>query len=234
MATVALQHVRYMYSNSTRKMNKQIISPKGSILSDEKYEEIPKLANDGKQIWQVFFLPVDVNGSCPTIVAFCPFTKVFGMGCDVLEASKTWCSNAKKRFGKSFSIPKYLFTSRKVWYGVNRRQQLLDDPLDIATSSESLSGSGDQNVGDLTSEIPIFILDFNFIEDAVAVSPKTLKYVEGSINEWKSNYSTQNLLQFLPSFWMEWRVQCTPIMEVTSFPSNATRERETLTPNYIN
>jgi len=234
MAAIAIQHIGHLYTAG--KMNKQIIiNAKETILPhDGKYEEIPK-SRAGKQIWQVFYLPLDLlNGICPQVVAFCPFTKVFGIGNDIREASRSWSTNAKKRFGKPFLIPKYLSTSRKVYYGVNRRPlnlPLQDDPLDITTSSESLTGSGEEIAADISEDIPIFILDFSFVEDAVAVCPKTLKYVDGSINEWKNN-SPQNSPKFLPSIWMEWRVQCTPIMEVNQ--SNTSRERETLTPNSIN
>src|SRR4051812_5239715 len=71
-------------------------------------------------IWQVFFLPKDGPNSIDSpLVAFCPFTHVFAEGNDLRDAACKWIAAAKKKFPgakASFSIPKYNYISRKVWY----------------------------------------------------------------------------------------------------------------------
>src|SRR5690349_21758911 len=69
--------------------------------------------------WQVFFLPqYETPSKVKSFIAFCPFTGIKATGTSTATAAKAWLKLAKKNYPDcAFSIPKYLITSCKVWFG---------------------------------------------------------------------------------------------------------------------
>jgi len=161
-------------------------------------------------MWQVFFLPKeDVS-----FTAFCPFTKITAQGYSINEAARLWTKQAKKIYNLSFNIPKYMLTNRKVWYG----------------EYSQISG------GD--SSIPLYLIDFNFLHKVVGFCPNTKTIIE--------SISNREAFEELPSklinnnnnlvngsvMWMDWKVNCTPVMHCRN--ANDKFHRDSLTPHCIN
>ena len=68
--------------------------------------------------WQVIFLPADCVPAPAAYTALCPFTGVRATAPTIPLAAYAWVKEARRRFPDHiFSIPKYILTTRKVWYG---------------------------------------------------------------------------------------------------------------------
>lgn len=115
-----------------------------------------KLDSKNPPLYQVFFLP-KTNVNHPTsLVAFCPFTMIFAEGKSIQEAANKWIKAAKKLYPGTFTIPRYLLTSRKIYYGAG--------------------GDG---------AAPLFMIDYKDSEYAIAVDPNSLETLMGKVEEWQ-------------------------------------------------
>jgi hypothetical protein len=151
--------------------------------------------------WQVFFLPkADVLDSNSSFIAFCPFTKVIAEGNTIQQAAKNWIKEAKEKFLGPFVIPKYLLTRRKVWFGTG---------------------------GDGCA--PMFIIDFNTTDYAVAIIPNTKDVCVGRMSQWKNGVPP--LENFSYPSWMDWPISCTPLMRCSTTNNDPPIS---LTPHQIN
>lgn len=77
------------------------------------------LERPGERIaWQVIFLPADCAPAPAAYTALCPFTGVRATASTIPLAAHAWVKEARRRFPEhTFTIPKYILTTRKVWYG---------------------------------------------------------------------------------------------------------------------
>jgi len=91
--------------------------------------------------WQVFFLPKDDQVHPSSVVAFCPFTKIYADGSDVNEATRNWINAAKKQYQRKFFIPKYSVTSRKIWYSKGGNASATTSQLSASWPSASMSAA---------------------------------------------------------------------------------------------
>jgi len=188
----------YSISYSILKMQQEFASSNSSLSLPRK--------------WQVFFLPKsDIQDSPSTsIIAFCPFTKIWVEGKDISEATRNWLIEARRRLNCGFYIPKSCHRSKKVWYGCSGAN--LDLPVFIVP-----------NLNEENSSSEIF--------NAVAFCPQTGQVISGNIDEWKME-SNSDKLKFLPNFWMDSKVLCTPI--ITCGGETQTPISHSLTPHCIN
>jgi hypothetical protein len=185
-----------------------------AIIDSAQQMIISEFNSQKKKPYQVFFLPEDDVINPQQFVAFCPFTLVYAEGCTIVEASKNWIQEVKGKHRGSFSVPTYLHTTRKVWYGTQ-------------------SGTN----------IPVYVISFNFSSQAIAFCPRTKQILLGRMEEWKElqgdssefipSMWTGNFEFFSLKFVhlsLDLRITCTPLLE--SFTN--VEESKTLTPHYIN
>jgi hypothetical protein len=123
----------------------------------------------------------------------------------VLEAARKWEIEAKNRLQESFFIPKYVLTRRKIWYGHSNNEK----------------------------NTPIYIIDFDFTDQALAFCPLTQQYLLGSIQEWKAE-NQGDKMELLPSIWMDSKVTCTQVLRRCSGDFHSTSHSASITPHCIN
>lgn len=174
------------------------------------------IERSGERIaWQVIFLP-DSTPNPTTYTALCPFTGVRATGATVQLAAYAWVKEARKRFPEhSFTIPKYMLTTRKVWCG------------------EDASRPGET----------VFAVDLHPLPKLVGYLPQSNTIVE--IKEGlPMDASPLAALEMqlrgedgseMAAVWAEYRVSCTPFM----FSSNTGMSARllagpTLTPHCLN
>jgi len=226
----------------------QILETKNQINENFAKKQKKVVLRQNKNVvlkWQVFFIPIieqqsDPNNQTTKFFAFCPFTKIGVPGQSIEEASYHWVVSAREKFGSRFSfcLPKYLTTSqRKVWFGRNNNQNAISASLNPPlVYIWNVPASGDS------------------IESGVAFCPETGEIGMGSFENWKIDADPN--LKFIPTFWFEENLQCTPIMksmEIVEDEINCSTETESdngspnsynslispdspnsLTPQYIN
>lgn len=170
--------------------------------------------------WQVVFLPDSCAAISPSsFTALCPFTGVRATGATVQLAAYAWVKEARRRFPEhSFTIPKYILTTRKIWYGEDS-----DRP-----------GEG------------VFAVDLHPLPRMVGFVPQrnTLIEVREGLPSMDASSSPLAMLEtrlresgdeMSGAVWAEFRVSCTPFMfSSTTGCSARLMTGPSLTPHCLN
>lgn len=142
--------------------------------------------------WQVIFLPADCATSPVAYTALCPFTGVRATGPTVQLAAYAWVKEARKQFPEhSFTIPKYILTTRKIWYGE-----------DISHPGESVFAVDLHPVPKLVGFVPLRDTLVE-IREGLPTETSPLAALENRLREDGSE---------MAAAWAEFRVSCTPYM----------------------
>jgi len=172
--------------------------------------------------YQVFFLPKStaLNSASKGIVAFCPFTGISAEGITRNEAASKWIKAAKGVVSGAF-IPKYLIVRRKVLAHLPPVQH-----SEQATTMANNPGEIEKNVNSAPSA---FFLDFSFTQQCALFLPET-----GVSSTDIRSEVTAHIAQAYPGTWIDWPVECTPIMRSRALEPLQTLSLSSLTPHYIN
>lgn len=142
--------------------------------------------------WQVIFLPTDCAAVPAGYTALCPFTGIRATGSTVQLAAYAWVKEARKRYPEhSFTIPKYILTTRKVWYGE-----------DTTHPGESVFAVDLHPVPKLVGFVPQRDTLVE-IREGLPTEPSPLAALESRLREDGSDVA---------AVWAEFRVSCTPFM----------------------
>jgi len=161
--------------------------------------------------WQVFFLPI--HGTLEEVksyIAFCPFTGIKASGTSIVTAAKGWLKAVKKAYPQNvFSIPKYMITTRKIWYGERSHSN--------------------------TEEI--YVIELQSADKVVGFNPNTLETIEFQecVDTAPLSIIGDKLLPTCDGnvVWSDWRVECTPIM-LSHPPTQTVHLVNSLTPHCLN
>jgi hypothetical protein len=203
--------------------------------------------------WQVFLVTSEIqvlnHNESPSQmhVAFCPFTGIRGDGETLETACAEWTNAARHIHGASFGpflLPRYLFSSKKIWAGCRTKEN--DGDVSMTTTTPDSTKATTTNAVD-----NVFIFNVNDIDGLdrdVAFCPESDEVLIGSMHEWRRRSSSSS---FIPSVCLDIPLLCTPLMHATAnetiqtdvdnngniniINNNGTSEiRHTMTPQYIN
>lgn len=202
---------------------------------------LQRAADVGDEIrWQVYFLPHGGPAAPSLFTAFCPFTFILATGTSVPLAARAWVKEARRRFpGHSFTIPKYVLVTNKVWYGEKPTGGVGIYAVDLGALDvsakvrhRSLPPGSSPSEGSVPALTRLQIVGFSpsvpaAIEVIEPAGGSPLMELEDRLNP--AAQGGDGLT------WAEWRVSCTPVMFSQAAAQSAHFvTRHSLTPHCLN